>query len=251
MVNLPDYFGSTYIINLPERVDRLESSQSQLARAGWEVGPAAVKIFSALRFTDRAGFPNAGIRGCFYSHLQCLQRAYAENKKSVLILEDDIALSRSLPRLSSTIISRLEAVPWDFVYFGHYGTGQIADASPITNESELRFQVWNDDIIGGHFYGVSNRILERLIASLNEIASGAEGDRERGPMPVDGAYNNFRRHNRDVRCIIVHPKLGWQRPSRSDITPHAMDQWPLFRPVGAAVRGLKHIVSKWNNGSLE
>ena len=239
MANLPDYFGSTYIINLPERVDRLKSVQNQLAQAGWEVGLGAVQIFSALRFADRAGFPNAGVRGCFQSHLQCLRQAYAEGKKSVLILEDDIELSPSLSRLSSTIISRLEAVPWDFVYFGHYNTGQIADAGLIANDSELRFEAWNDDVVGGHFYGVSNRILQRLIGTLDEIANGTEGDRARGPMPVDGAFNNFRRHNHDVRCIIVHPKLGWQGSSRSDITPRMIDRWSLLKPVGAAFRELK------------
>lgn len=247
MTNLPDFFGITYLINLPERVDRLKSAQRQFARVGWDFGPTGVHIFPALRYAEPAGFATAPIRGCFHSHLQCLRRAHAQGCQSVLILEDDIALSTSLPRLTSPIKERLATLKWDFVYFGHYETGNIPLARRYLNEAELRFDELRKEILTTHFYGVSGRILPRLIAHLSALSNGPMGDQEAGPMPVDGAYNIFRRNNQDVRCLIANPRLGWQISSRSDITPHAWDKLVFLRPVNRFLRELKQMSNFWRS----
>jgi len=238
MDRLVDYFGGAYLINLPERLDRLKSTKAQLIRVGWDIGPGGIEIFPALRFANRAGFPSVGSRGCFYSHLECLEQAYAEGRHSVLILEDDIALSPALPRLTSSIVSRLQTLQWDFVYFGHYGTGDVPVARRNTEENELRLDLWMEGIFTTHFYGVSARILPRLIAHLRKLAYGPPGDQEAGPMPLDGAYNIFRRKNADVRCVIAHPRMGWQASFRSDIAPHLLDRWTVLRPVNSILREL-------------
>jgi GR25 family glycosyltransferase involved in LPS biosynthesis len=247
MNNLPDLFGIAYLINLPERVDRLNSAKKQSARVGWNIGPTGVHIFPALKYAEPAGFPNPPIRGCFHSHLECLRSAYAEGRQSVLILEDDIALSTSLPRLTSSIKSWLMNQKWDLVYFGHHETGNIGSAHRDTNESELSFELWTDEILTAHFYGVSGRVLPRLIAHLDKLSCGRIGDQEAGPMPVDGAYNIFRRNNSDVRCFIAHPKLGWQMPSRSDITPSPFDKLAFLRPVNSFLRKFKQMGSLWRS----
>ena len=70
MKTLLDYFGAAYLINLPERKDRLKSATAEFARAGWRLGPDAVQLYAAQKFTDRAGFPgSASVRGCFHSHI--------------------------------------------------------------------------------------------------------------------------------------------------------------------------------------
>jgi glycosyl transferase, family 25 len=247
MNSLPDFFGITYLINLPERTDRLKSAGKQLTRVGWNIGATGVHIFPALRYAEPAGFPSAPIRGCFHSHLECLRSANAEGRQSVLILEDDIALSTSLPRLASSIKLQLAIQKWDFVYFGHYETGKIPLAHRNTNASELRFDEWTNDILTAHFYGVNGRIMPRLIAHLSKLSQGRMGDQVAGPMPVDGAYNVFRRNNRDIRCLIAHPRLGWQMPSRSDITPHALDRLAFLRPVNSFLRKFKQIGSLWHS----
>jgi glycosyl transferase family 25 len=247
MSGLPDLFGATFLINLPERLDRLKSAKMQLARAGWEIGPPSVKIFAALRYAEPAGFPSAPIRGCFQSHLRCLRLAHEKSVSSVLIIEDDIALSTALPRMTSSIRARLSTHEWDFVYFGHYGTGEIPAARRDTNEGDLSFDEWTGEILTTYFYGVSARILPRLIAHLNNIENGLAGDQNSGPMPIDGAYNIFRRNNPDVRCLIARPKLGWQRPSRSDITPQTIDGITAMWPVVSALRRLKYLASRWHS----
>jgi hypothetical protein len=246
-MNLVKYFGAAYLINLPERTDRLESANRQLARVGWQIGPADVQLFPAKNFTERAGFPSAAACGCFHSHLECLRQAHRDNKASVLILEDDIALSSSLARLTPSIISRLESVRWDFLYLGHEATGSIPPTHRKMKEDELRFEAWTQEIRTTHFYAVRGRILPALIAHLDLVAAGREGDQELGPMPIDGAYNIFRRRNNDVRCFIAHPKLGWQRSSRSDITPRKFDSWSFLRPITAVARNLKHMFKVWQS----
>lgn len=246
MSTLIEYFDAAYLINLPQRVDRLKSAKKQLARVGWNIGPNGVQIFPARSFAERAGFPNAGARGCFHSHLDCLRRSHSENRRNVLMLEDDIALSSLLYRQTSLILSQLADLQWDFVYFGHEATGDILRANSSTIEAPS-FQPWIAEIHTTHCYGISNRILPRLIAHLEHVATGTEGDHEYGPMPLDGAYNIFRRHNPDVRCIVAVPKLGWQRPSRSDIMPKAFDNLRSLRPVTNVLRELKQIVQQWRS----
>lgn len=244
---LPDLFGIAYLINLPERVDRLKSAKKQLARAGWDIGGAGVQIFPALRFAEPAGFINAGVRGCFHSHLECLRRACAEAKPSVLMLEDDIALTSSWPRLTASIKSQLAALDWDFVHFGHEATGDISWANRNTSASEVRFEVWTGDILGAHFYAVNGRILPRLLAFLDKLPNGRIDDPETGPMVPDGAFNVFRRNNRDVRCLIARPKLGWQISSRSDLAPHALDRIAFLQPVNGLLRKVKQAGSLWRS----
>jgi glycosyl transferase family 25 len=244
-LTLPDFFGVSYLINLPERNDRLRSIAKQMAAIGWRLDASGVMLFAGLRYREAQGFPSAPIRGCFQSHLQCLRQAKAAECQSVLIMEDDIALSSAIPRLTSKIVQELQSRPWDFVYFGHHATGPIPKARHDTTEAQLRFHEWTEDVVAAEFYAVSASILPRLIAHLENIARGPKGDRITGPMPVDGAYNIFRRSNADVRCLVSDPRLGWQISSRSDITPHPLDAVPLLRPVNALMRRIKRASSLW------
>jgi glycosyl transferase, family 25 len=247
MNSLPDLFDATYLINLPERVDRLKSAKRQFARVHWDMGADGIRLFPAMKFADPAGFPNAPTRGCFQSHLECLRRAEAEGQQSVLILEDDIGLCSSLPRLNSSIKSQLLGREWDIVHFGHYRTGDISSANRNTKEGDVGFAVWTDDIIGAHFYAVGGRILHRLITHLSRLLDGPPGDPEAGPMSPDGAYNIFRRKNPDVKCLIACPKLGWQSSSRSDLTPRPFDRLAFLRPVNRFLRELKQIGGLWRS----
>ena len=52
MTRLPDLFGVTYLINLPERVDRLKSAKRQLSSVNWDIGPDGIRVFPALRYVD-------------------------------------------------------------------------------------------------------------------------------------------------------------------------------------------------------
>lgn len=241
MSSLPGYFGAAYLINLPERKDRLRSARRELARAGWRFGADAVTLFAARRFADGGGFPGGGnVRGCFESHYDCIRAAQAAGKPGVLIMEDDIALAPSINQAAASVIAQLEAAPWDFAYLGHGHTGDIAHATASTRA--VAFAPMAEEIGGTHFYAVHARAFARLLAHLDGVRAGAGG---LVPMPLDGAYNVFRRMNPDVRTLIAVPKLGWQRPSRSDISPHRIDRIAPLQPLVSIARNVRHALSQW------
>jgi glycosyl transferase, family 25 len=242
--SLLDKFPAAYLINLPERQDRLKSAKKELGKAGWALGPGGVKLYPAQRFAERGTFPNVGCRGTFFSHLACLRDAQRQGQPDVILLEDDIILTSSLPALTPSILSQLEKARWDFCYLGHEQTGDIQNANSGTKKVQLI--PYRGHILQAHFVLINGRILPKLIAHLERVSVGVEGDQEYGPMPVDGAYNIFRR-SADIHTLIANPKLGWQRPSRSDITPSRIDGWGALRPITSAVRHLRYVASTWRS----
>jgi hypothetical protein len=244
MDSLLTKFPAAYLINLPERKDRLKSAKKELARIGWNLGATGVQLYPAQKFTDRGRFPNIGSRGCFMSHLACLEDAQRHGQPNVMLLEDDISFSSSLPKLTPSILYQLENVQWDFCYLGHEQTGEIGEASSKT--TEVKLVPYRGDILMSYIVLINGRVLSKLIAHLNRVVSGIEGDQEYGPMPIDGAYNIFRR-NRDVHTVIAIPKLGWQRSSRSDITPRPIDDWRPVKPITSAIRHLKYVAKRWRS----
>jgi len=237
-------FAEVYLINLPERTDRLKAVRRELSRIGWNLGRNGVKVFPARRFTDRGTFPNVGARGTFFSHLGCLEDAHGRSSKNVLLLEDDIAFTSSLPLLMDSVLNQLNSRSWDFCYLGHEQTGSILNANRSTRTVKL--VPHRGDIIQSHFLLINRRVVGRLISHLRRVAAGTEGDQEYGPMPVDGAYNILRR-GIDVETLIADPKLGWQRPSRSDITPKRFDSWRALRPAVSAIRDVRYVISRWRS----
>lgn len=223
-----------FLINLLERTDRLSVAREQLECAGL----SGVEHFPAMKFSDRAGFHNAATRGCFHSHLECLRRAEIKGNNALLI-EDDLDICASFSDLRPLFLQVLGQREWDFVYFGHEGTGDIPRAPGKITPGQVLFRSWTGSILTTHFYGVNHRIIGPLIEHLEGLACGPEGDCRCGPMSVDGAYTIFRENNPQVRCLIVAPKLGWQRPSRSDISPRSFDQIKLLQPAIAMLRHVR------------
>ena len=244
MPSLLEKFPAAYLINLPERRDRLKSANKELAKIGWTLGVGGVQLYPAQRFNGRGTFPNLGCRGLFFSHMACLQDAQQQGDLNVILLEDDISFTSSLPRLTSSILRQLEGNPWDFCYLGHEQSGNIGQANSST--TEVKLVPYRGHILQSHFILINGRVLSRLIAHLDRVASGIEGDQEFGPMPIDGAYNIFRR-NEDIHTLISDPKLGWQRPSRSDITPGAFDGWGPLKTVTSGIRHLRYAAKAWRS----
>jgi hypothetical protein len=234
---------NVFLVNLPERKDRLRAAEKELARVGWNIGPLGITLFSATKFVERGGFPSPSIRGAFHSHSECLKAGLRQRDRDVVLLEDDIAFANCLPALMPSLCSRLEEISWDFCYLGHEQTGNIERASSQTEHVNL--VPYAGSIIGLHFCVVNRRILSRLIEHLDRIAVGREGDDDYGPMPIDGAFNTFRRLNSDVCTFVANPKLGWQRPSRSDITPRFFDQLEFLRPAVNVLRSAKNMADRW------
>src|ERR1039458_872273 len=175
-MTLIEYFGAALVINLPERVDRRKSAEKEFRKARWK----NVHFFPALKFDDPAGFKFSSWRGCFHSHLACLRFAHESRLDNILVLEDDIALSPAIPKLTPAIIETIRKLNWDFLYFGHEETGDISRANSHTER--IIFERCNVEFLTAHFYAVNKRIIPRLIAHFERLANGVPGDHEFGPM---------------------------------------------------------------------
>lgn len=228
-MQIQDFFERVYVINLPERKDRYRQMVQELEKAGMPLSPNKIEIFPAIRPSDARNFPSVGALGCFLSHLSILKQAKKDGLANVLILEDDLVISERFWAEQAVIVEQLRSVDWGFVYFGH--------SENVEKASVVEFYPFSAPIIMAHFYAVNGNILERLIGFLEELQQRSGGHPDGGPMHLDGAYSTFRMQNPDIITLIASPNLGWQRSSRSDISPNSwFDQLPIFKQLVGVAR---------------
>jgi hypothetical protein len=232
--SLADYFRCTYVINLPERKDRLKAITGEFERAGMPFRRGSVEIFPAVKPTERLGFPNTGARGCFLSHLGVLRSALARNLCNVLIAEDDLMLLPVLTQSLDYIRDRLDSLPWGIVFFGH------VEQSAETGTPQL--VPFHDPILTSYFYAVNGPIIPRLVKYLEQVQHRQPGDPLGGPMPLDGALTMFRQANPDVLTLIAQPVVGKQRPSRSNISCHWYERLPVVQQAADLAREVREFL---------
>jgi GR25 family glycosyltransferase involved in LPS biosynthesis len=228
-----DFFDRIYIINLPERTDRLKQTIVELKKVGVEIDDGKVIVFPAIKPSDPQDFPSIAVRGCFESHLSVLKLVQEQNFKNVLIIEDDILFVKNFKLLEETIVEQLYNKNWGFVYFGH-----VEDSN---NNDSFILEKYSKPVLTTAFYAVNSNIFNSLISFLEIVKKRPNGHPLGGPMHVDGAYSTFRQQNPDVETWIVFPSLAKQRSSASDISPEWYDQG-LFRIVVDCYRALKNLM---------
>jgi glycosyl transferase, family 25 len=223
-------FERIYIVNLPQRQDRRRQILRQLQSVGLELERGKVEFFPAIGPANAAGFPNVGARGCFLSHLAILELAEKDNLDAVLVIEDDLAFS---PQFNTDVVlamAALKTVEWDMVYLGH--------GADVNNGVRLIHAAPNFGVMCTHFYGIRRSMRRELVRFLYEVLERQPGSPLGGPMHVDGAVSFFRARHPEFLTVLVHPPLGDQSSSRSDITPAWHDRFASLRPVVSFVRGV-------------
>lgn len=229
-------FDRIRIINLKERSDRRREVEQQLARLGLGFDDPQIRIHEATRVSDPAGFPSAGTRGCFCSHLAVLEEALETNAKSVLILEDDADFVADVEHRLIATLQELQSRRWSIFYGGHEeypmpaDSGQLLLADPAAGVRTTHFIALRDDAV------------KEAVPFLQAIMGRPPGDPEGGPMHVDGAYSHFRKAYPQFETWLAVPPLAFQRPSRTDV--HDLD-WFDRLPV---VRELTSYARRWTRG---
>jgi hypothetical protein len=218
-----DFFERTYIINLPQRTDRRRAMLKELEGVEISLVPKKVEIFPAICPTDAGAFPSIGARGCFLSHLNVLKRVKEDCLANVLVMEDDLSISKNFMADEANLVNQLSASNWGFVYFGHVEKTLPAPKATL--------QPFSGNLLTTHFYGVNATILDRLLVFLEELQRRPAGHPDGGPMHIDGAYSTFREQNPDVTTLIASPNLGFQRSSRSDISPNWLDRFIISKQL--------------------
>lgn len=204
-----DAYDQIRIINLNSRADRRTEMISELQRLGLEHDPR-VQFFDAIVPEGPGKWRTVGEHGCYMSHLSLLRSAEAAGE-NILLLEDDCdftdAASTSKWGLGSEI------------FYGGFRT---------TDYSRLQ----TGDIEGAHCMGFHRDILTRLVAFLEKSAESPL------PIPVDGAYVEFRRANPELLTEFAIPQVAVQRQSRSDITPGKFDRNKWLSLIASPIRKL-------------
>jgi glycosyl transferase, family 25 len=233
MNKLFDQFDCIYIINLASRVDRRREIDDQLVRVGLSLASPRVVLFDAVRVKSSAGFPTAGARGCFLSHLGVLEDAAKRGLGSVLILEDDVNFVDDFRDRSEALTEALSGVPFNLFYGGH----QFVLAPP-PDGGRGWVNVESMALVGlSHFIGLKGKAIEDAAGYLKKILGRAPGDPAGGPMHVDGAYNWFRQAHPHYRTVAAMPEVGYQRASRTDVHELAWyDKLPFIRNLAVTLR---------------
>jgi hypothetical protein len=230
-MKLLEFFPRTRIINLPARLDRRRETTQEFARCGLALDPASVGFFKAIRPVEAGGFPSAGVRGCFLSHLAVVEEARDSGQGHLLVLEDDIAFSREVAKVGEAAVESLAQRDWDLAFFGH--------ALPQV-PGPLAWRPAPAPMTLAHFYAVNARTLAPLAAFLRRVLATPPGHPDGGPMHYDGALNTFRRQDPAVVALALSRSLGYQRPSRTDLHDVSpLDRHGLLQPVASLFRGAK------------
>ncbi len=235
--NLLQSFGATYLLNLPERTDRLRNAMRELCKVDTDA-PALVRIYPGQRSPEAHGFPSPGAYGCFQGHLGMLRAAHDAGVASALFLEDDVRLLPDLTQDWPKIAAALQQQPWGMLHLGfdlRYDDTAVRAATPdgLLVESSGPWML-------AHCYAVNGPALPDLIAFLEALQQRAPGDPAGGPMHYDGALYHFSQaHPEHPRVRPVRPVAG-QRSSPSDIAGMQwFDRNPLTRPVAALLRSMR------------
>jgi glycosyl transferase, family 25 len=229
-------FDAIYLINLPERADRRRELERELRRVGLQTDDPKLVWVRAVRPSEAGEFPSIGARGCFLSHLSCLQSAFERGYERILILEDDAYFPRYRIKELETVLKQLEGLNWALWYGGARhdlnAKSDITEVIPIDH---------NAGVQTSHCIALQGNAIRSVRDFLELILTRPGGHPEAGPMHVDGAYSTWRSLNPTAVTLVTLPPVCSQRSSRSDITvSHWYDRTPLVRGAIAAFRRVQN-----------
>jgi hypothetical protein len=233
-------FEKIYVINLPSRRDRYREMSEQLKTIGLGFDSPFVELFEAVRPDSAGGFPSVGARGCFMSHLGILQKASGEGLSRILILEDDVNFhSDFLPR-GAQVTSSLRRHAWSIFYGGyHFPEGSEAiefDGGLVSSDTVIMLT---------HFVGFQGAAIGIAANYLEAMLQRPAGHPDGGPMHVDGAYSWLRRSHPHLLTYLAAPELGYQRSSRTDLSPPSWyDRAPVARDLVSLARKFKNMLRR-------
>lgn len=225
-----EIFDKIYLINMPDRTDRLKRVGDELRRIGILID-GDVTIVPGRVVDDRGHFPSQAALGCFESHLSIFKDAQKNCYGRILILEDDLMISSRFRRIEEKLVTFIKNKDWDIILLGifPYHNRTLADYyqdSILTNGFYDTVTFRKPPLIpsGTHFYAVSQSILDRLITFSQFVLEKrmTEGhefkeDIKRGldPAYIDTALYRFSVENNDVRYFLACPSLAWQRDDKN------------------------------------
>jgi hypothetical protein len=231
-MRLVDYFDRIYVLFLPQRTDRITHMKRQLLRLGLE---KQAIWFSGLSYSDPAGFPNAGVRGCVMSHYTILKQASEAGVEKLLLLQDDCTFSRYLIKNEPVLMEKLAITAWDFAYLGHGEKVQ-------QNKTHFTRAKSDQPVMLTHCCSYSQQAIPRLIQLIEDSLERVPGHPDGGPMYFDGYMNTLRAGNPDIVTLLATPSLAWQHSSPSNLGSATLDRYSQLAPIIRVARLAKSAI---------
>lgn len=205
MKTLNQYFDWIVCINLDKRVDRWKKVSETFENLNIEV--ERISAIDGTKEPQKYGL-KSGELGCLLSHLNVIEIARKNNKKNVLILEDDVEFCKNATSLFFQYEKELPN--WDWLYLG----GNHALNNVYMSSLKCPIQITNHvykirEIYSTHSYAIKETIYDDLIDIIKNTN-----------RPLDVAYSNL--HSK-VETYLFRPSLTWQYNDYSDIMEKTVD----------------------------
>lgn len=233
-------FEAIYLINLQERTDRKRELEGELSSVGLLPGNPTLVWQTGVRPESRGEFPSIGARGCFLSHLACLQSASMNKHARILIVEDDACFPKAVIARLREALHGLRTSEWQIWYGGHL----------IRTDHQTYGEGWGNRIDSHtgiqttHCIGIQGLdTIDSIREFFELILTRPAGHNEAGPMHVDGAYTTWRSLHPGAVTRATIPAVCRQRSSRSDIAETGLlDRSPLTRTIIHPLRRLRNFI---------
>ena len=204
-ITINTYFDKIFYINLEKDVNRNDNVLAQFNRfdiTNFE----RIEATSYTKIPDKKLWRNfnkkddkyiLGQLGCRASHLEIVKIAKERNYKKILILEDDIKISKDPSELLITNENILN--DWNFLYFG----GDI----------ELFYR---NQIVTTHAYALKNVVFDDILNLA--VASGMEIDNFYAKVMQHMSYNNNQSGVYNTRIILPFNTIVQDQSFNSNIS---------------------------------
>lgn len=154
-------FGTVLCLNLDSRPDRWAQMREQFEVLG---------IGNRVHRLPAVPTPGCPAVGCALSHRRAIERAHAEGRDSVLVLEDDVVFLQGANWLLERAMAELSQRTWQLLYLGSAEyTGRVYPLAP-----GCRFLQRVDGLLTTHALAYHRSVYDAL---LTELPADEEGMR--------------------------------------------------------------------------
>jgi len=227
------HFERACIINLPGRKDRFCRITGELRRIGADPHCHPFEVIEAIRPQTADRFSSVGAKGIFLTHLKLFKDTLQKGHENILLMEDDFMFAKDFLSSQEPVSHKLSQVEWDIVYLGH--------SLPLKRHSPDLIR-YDGKIMLMHFVGFHKRILHTVVDFMENMLCRPPANFKRAFMHSDNMLNLLRSLNPRIVTYVASPSLGYQGPSRSDITASVFDQ---LDKDGRILEPFRRIKAKW------
>jgi GR25 family glycosyltransferase involved in LPS biosynthesis len=193
-----------YVINDPERQDRLYDTLKEFKKMG--IPLSKVKIQPA-QFDDSTGNPYANrLIGCFKSHAKVFEALLQSNYQNMLVFEDDFTFSDPMEENKKQLIQFFERkYEYDVLLLSTSAVGKIKPKDDLISYSL-------QECTTSSGYILSRKGLEKVYPIWVDGIKGLLSNCDYNYYACDRYWTQIQKDN---KMLTFNRKIGYQRPAYS------------------------------------